>query len=356
MTTASSMADFLEALERDRLGIREALSLVGPIDHVVLAADATLLEYARSVGVPAQPLEWAVRPSGGVCEAVIVAAATLDAELEWCERIRTHSSARVHGFVWDLLLHRLARRPIRTAEVFQDAPSSPRRLAILTLPRSGSTMLARLLTSCGIGHCREHLRWPLIHLLRRERENAGRIVQRLLHAAECDGWVSTKLVSHYMLELERVYGEGAMYRFLEENAFECVYLRREDKITQALSVFAASVTGKFHAHLFDPEGYRYPPYDFEAICRIFESFHRQELWLAALAARLSSCREVSYEELVRDRAGTIGAILASLGQKGKLLADPGTKRMPRGEALAFAERFRADYRAKFAKDPADPAE
>jgi len=122
--------------------------------------------------------------------------------------------------------------------------------AILTTPRSGSTMLSSMLANGGLGKPREHFRQASATLLNNYElfgADPDEVLDflRYFGAVEHDnGYIfGTKLISHFVQDLE--YDLLAKMNSCD---FKFIYLKREDEAAQVTSILRARKSNFWHAH------------------------------------------------------------------------------------------------------------
>jgi LPS sulfotransferase NodH len=135
--------------------------------------------------------------------------------------------------------------------LFSDAalPPRPARAVILCAsPRSGSSLVADVLSDMGCGDVREHLRRGILDALSgKYRFDRGAALGHFLCLAQVNGTFGTKLITHFVEDYIRAIGDLAAIR----SAFagiDTVWLTldRTDKLRQAVSGELASRRGVWH--------------------------------------------------------------------------------------------------------------
>ncbi|MCR5876535.1 DUF6473 family protein [Phenylobacterium sp. J426] len=191
--------------------------------------------------------------------------------------------------------------------------------AIVNAPRAGSTYLGDLLASVGLGHAIEHVRGWLIKLLKSRPEGLfdfPRFVRNLILAETRDGVFGTKLISHFITDIEPLLTPPER-SFLAVVAADVrlIYLYRRDKLDQAISTHRARTTGVWHAT--DARAAQQPPADlgadYEAIGQMMAQAERQERELAARLVGLPLVY-VDYDDLARDPQTVCRRVAEFLGQ------------------------------------------
>ena len=243
------------------------------------------------------------------------------------------------------------------------SPGPVRRYVIASVPRSGSTLLARLLWGTDrVGRPKEYLN-PM--QLRDWEVRLGRAPSRQLHgvlsgaavgAVVGRGWSADRLVAHLQrveerrsvggwlgLKLhhhhfERYGGMGGLHGWLESARW--LRIRREDRLGQAISWARALQSGRWAAW---QEAGRKARYSREAIRRRLVAIERAEAgWDAALQGR--EVHALTYEALVADPVAATRGVLTWLG-----VPDASTVAIPppptRRQADAITELWRSRWRS-----------
>lgn len=118
--------------------------------------------------------------------------------------------------------------------------------AIITTPRSGSTLLSQLLASTGVaGYPQEHLRLATQTLSCECGFDYVRLL-RILAATRAtpNGVFGTKLIMHF---LEKHQAQRESFEAVAR-AFKFIKLVRVDRVAQAVSLHLARATGIWHLH------------------------------------------------------------------------------------------------------------
>ncbi|MBE9166007.1 sulfotransferase domain-containing protein [Pleurocapsales cyanobacterium LEGE 06147] len=131
-------------------------------------------------------------------------------------------------------------------QVTECRPSSPRlSYAIITTPRSGSTFLCSILQSIRIaGYPTEHLRQASAILA----NNCQFDYIKLLHALMAykttpNGVFGTKFISHFLEVFQKAeFDFGEIFQSISKY----IYLVRQDKVAQAVSIVLAQKTNVWH--------------------------------------------------------------------------------------------------------------
>lgn len=194
------------------------------------------------------------------------------------------------------------------------------RYAILSTPRSGSTLLARSLEATGrLGVPHEYLNpnalaaWQFLEA--RELPPLDEYLQEIEgRRTSPSGRFGIKV--HYRQFVQH-YGEAADWqagKFLQGQD-RLILSYRRDKLAQAVSYHRARVSGVWsseHAVLFGDRTPKRPEFDAAAleIC-LREVEDGERAWRRLLAGR--SFLPVALEDLIRDYTGTLREVLAWLG-------------------------------------------
>lgn len=191
----------------------------------------------------------------------------------------------------------------------EDLPSLQYMLA--TAPRSGSTMLALLMWRTGLlGAPMEYLNFP----------NSGKIVDRLGNGDIRHYWDEVRRhrsspngVFGYKVFIGNYRNTLAVHPELLEaiRADKVIYLRREDKIAQAVSHVRAIQSGAWFA---DVKNVKPQTYDFE---RLLRSYHlaQQQDWQWEKIFRMTGVEPLAlvYEDVLKDVDGTLDRLCDWLG-------------------------------------------
>jgi trehalose 2-sulfotransferase len=117
--------------------------------------------------------------------------------------------------------------------------------AIATTPRSGSTYLCNLLESTNVaGYPSEHLRFAVQELSRHCNFNYLKLLDNLMADRITSNRVfGTKLISHFLFELQQTKLDFAQ---IFKSVDKFIFLVREDKLAQAVSLVIAQETEIWH--------------------------------------------------------------------------------------------------------------
>ncbi|WP_424970162.1 Stf0 family sulfotransferase [Dinoroseobacter sp. S76] len=252
-----------------------------------------------------------------------------------------------------------------------DPMSNPARAYILcTSPRSGSTLLCRMLTATGVaGHPNSHFhtpsltRWLEVYGLADTTFPSRRAaLQAVLDAGIARGRGETACFGlrmqrgsfpYFMDQLAQLLPDQPSDHARLEAAFgplSFLHLSREDKLAQAVSRVRAEQSGLWHAHADGRELERTAPpapprYDHDAIAAHLAELSRfEEDWRLWFAREGIMPLRLTYESLAQDPQGVLAQVLAHLGRDpaaAEQVAIP-TARLADAESADWIARFRAE--------------
>ena len=270
---------------------------------------------------------------------------------------------------------RLGRRPLERAP---EPPGPERSCLIGATWRSGSGLLARALADtglvgdmrrehfwlwepqCNVGdlYARRSLLYFCRELVRSTRTPNGVFGVKLM-------WPHLSGVLRGLRELDEFRGrpDGAIV----ESVFPAprfVWIRRQDRVAQAVSFYRATMTNLWRVW---PDGRsgrapmkpipRALPYDFDTIARRLRTIERCEAaWAKFLAGQGLPFLEVTYEEVAADLRSTVLRVLDFMGidvDPGRIQPVPALARMGGVESAEWTARFRAELAAGRSALPAD---
>ena len=187
-------------------------------------------------------------PDLNLYQAIIVV--SLENEASLLSTVDQQLSTVVHPVILqlfaDIFINLLCDR-----DLLQTAPQNNHKpktaYAILTTPRSGSTYLCDLLNSTAIaGHPSEHLRLATQELARHCNFNYLKLLDNLLeYRTTSNGVFGTKLISHFLFELQRTKPD---FQQIFQSIEQFILLIRKDKLAQAISLVLAQKTEVWHLH------------------------------------------------------------------------------------------------------------
>jgi LPS sulfotransferase NodH len=178
-------------------------------------------------------------------------------------------------------------------------------------------------------------------------------------------WPHLSGVLRGLRELDEFRGRSA--REIVESMFPAprfVWIRRQDRVAQAVSFYRATMTNVWRV-LPDGHSGRPPmrpilpalPYDFDAIARRLRTIEKCEAaWATFLAGQRLPFLEVTYEEVAADLRGTVLRVLDFMGvavDPGRIQPVPSVTRMGGVESAEWTARFRAELAAGRSAIPTD---
>lgn len=259
----------------------------------------------------------------------------------------------------------------RNGDAFDLPPTEapPANWVMASVPRSGSTLLCRVLWDTGrVGAPKEYMNpmqlrdWEArLGATPLRRFTYGLLFGRAAGLARGTGWSKERLAAH----LNRVrarrsdasgrFGLKIHYHHLERWFFQrrwsidellapqsWVRIVREDRVAQAVSWARALQSGRWAAHQRAtlPSFYRARQID-----RLLAEVDRQEAgWDALFEQRDQQPLRVTYEELVDDIPGTVRRVLAHLGVPDAAtvrVAEPDLRRLSDDTSARWIARYRA---------------
>lgn len=254
-------------------------------------------------------------------------------------------------------------------------PVAVRRVIVVAAsPRTGSSLLCRALAGTGrvgdpkeylnpslrrpmfeqmgcfdltprgnLGRLRRRLRgdsdWRMTTLTRLTNRRLGVLMNWVAGHASAEGVLSLKLMwNHYEPLLDR----GSSVSFWGAPV-TWVWIRRRDRVRQAVSWCRAEQTGSWHAE----ESERVEPvYDAVRIERLIQlSMKHEREWRDYFERQAIKPLEVFYEDLDDDYEGTMRVVFGHLGLVDATLVDRPLVRQADALNEAWIERWRASVRA-----------
>lgn len=212
-----------------------------------------------------------------------------------------HPTLTFVGLCRDLVPAILARSAHRVTEDLSALPMPADLLVLFATPRSGSSLLGDIIGQMGFGVAREHLRPTTLELLlcgyKFDRAEA---LRNFLRLEAKDGWVSTKLITHFVQEF---FAEGGktdwLFDALKGVRCHVVGLDRHDRIAQAVSGAIAAQRKMWH-HF---EGGKQPElkdeeirYSFDSILSRLSSYAQQGAYLKMWSDFADDLPTLWYEE------------------------------------------------------------
>ena len=228
---------------------------------------------------------------------------------------------------------------------------------LATSPRCGSTYVALLLWRSGVlGAPMEYLNF----------DNINGIVDRLGNGCISSYWEEVRRVraspngvfgykiffGNYASTLKR---EPMLLEQISANF--AIFLRRRDKIAQAISHFRAMQTQSWFAGV--PERVA-PSYDFKGLLNYYRHAHRQdEKWERVFSLTQTDPLRLFYEDIMGDPQGALSAICSFLGVEANPDAQIERIALTKPQRDSMTEdwmgRFKADLEASDGEVGADAA-
>ncbi len=244
------------------------------------------------------------------------------------------------------LASRVDTAPIRTNEQTH--------YMIVSLPRSGSTMLANILTLTGFcGYPREHVHNGVLSLAEFRDFSWQDWLNAVVGLNRTPNEVfGTKVISHFLFRALRIGKQNGadLFEGLKPGA-KLIYLKRDDKVAQAISRHFARTSGFFKADLPFQQGKRRRAvkevaYDFKTINAIVTRMESEEARLARVVKEFGAdTLTVDYESLERDPEPEVHRILDFLAVNpgdGFQVPKPRTKKTRDARNQEFYQRFVRD--------------
>lgn len=198
---------------------------------------------------------------------------------------------------------------IKRAKAVLGTSTAPRKLIVFGRPRSGTTLLGKILDQVpGVHDEGEYLHFghfsPLASL------------DACAHTTKCEVFVA-KLLSYQLLEVQNIQDGYGFFKHLQSKGYSFVHLRR-NSFNQALSLCSARATGQY----FAKNGGTAPqePQDIEIDADIFVAEVRRTLMMLAYEDLLMSGFThipLQYEADLREATQhqeTVNRICAAIGQ------------------------------------------
>ena len=246
---------------------------------------------------------------------------------------------------------------------------------ICTSPRSGSTLLLRLLAATGVAgnpdsyfHKPEIEHWLEGLELSPEASSSELDVLNLIFgAAKSKGTLNTQIFGlrlqrpsfeFFIEQLGKLHPECFTDRQRIESEFNSVrfiHLTRLDKVSQAISLFKAEQTGLWHIAPDGTELERLSPprpvtYDAVVINeRLEELIDNDRGWVDWFRNEQIEPLRITYEELSLNPTGMLNRVLTNLGIDGKSVVNvkPEVAKMSDRMSREWARRFRSEFDSEF---------
>lgn len=226
--------------------------------------------------------------------------------------------------------------------------------------RSGSTLLCEHLAANGLGQPREYFQYDasgvmdpgLAHTLGVVPGDIEGYIRALLTHRSRDGIFGCKISWHQKNALlDEAMRRDAAVRSLEDlfPGVRWLWIRRHDKIGQAVSVWRAIRSGRWHSP--DPVTRdERPPYDYFPIFAFYQSILAEEcLWQDYFRRQGVSPLVVDYEELEDAPQRTVGAVVRHLRPPGEPHVAPEPVRLAT-ILKKMRDEYSAELRERFADD------
>ena len=172
---------------------------------------------------------------------------------------------------------------------------------IFSTPRSGSTWLCNLLQQVGLGRPKEHLRYPIVYMWQNKTFRPAAFMNTLLHCGQHNGVFGTKIISHFLITaFPNLTAQQLLLHWLKRADFKFIYLERQDKVAQAISVYFAKNLERWHIrqNVDQSTSISKLPYNHTEILKYYNDLIREEEILKQLFNKFSqSVLNVIYEEL-----------------------------------------------------------
>ncbi|MEJ6478003.1 MAG: Stf0 family sulfotransferase, partial [Octadecabacter sp.] len=236
---------------------------------------------------------------------------------------------------------------------------------ICTVPRSGSTMLCKMLGATGVAGLPEsYFHGPTVADWMRGIDLTATGTETLadIFAAVRDlGTAGTGVFglrmqrgsfTHFREQARTLYTDAQTDRALFQAAFGDVlfiHLTRRDRLEQAISWVMASQTGLWHRSADGTELERLtepalPAFDADEIAAQMARLSRLDAeWDHWFAAEGITPHPIAYEDLAHDPRGELGAVLGALGLDCTIAENiaPATARLANATSLEWSVRFLA---------------
>lgn len=240
---------------------------------------------------------------------------------------------------------------------------------LCTSPRSGSTLLCRLLRETGVaGWPGSHFHEPTLqgwcddYGLKAGRDERA-TVQAVFEAARAKGTAGRGMfalrlqgqsLAHFCARLQQLQPDAASERDRFERQFGktlFVYLNREDKLAQAVSYVKAQQSGLWHKASDGREIERLSPpqdpiYDADRIAQQLQLFQQMDQdWQQWFSEAGITPFHISYSALSRDPYQSLNQLLNELNLPEVPAGEPPVARLSDAVNQAWIERFLAEQPA-----------
>ena len=233
---------------------------------------------------------------------------------------------------------------------------------VVVTPRSGSGLLADVLTDIGAGRVMEHLRKDVIEAMKSNYVyDFRRAFQNFLNFASVEGHFGTKLISHFLNDyLVQLKSIGDVRVICSDIRPKVVFLDRNDKAEQTISGYLASRRGLWHVTSdADAERLRASPQqtlDFPSALSRYFLYQQQKTFLDAIRPFFPGAMELRYEEDLQDKdlaalGQRLAAFLGLPSQKIQLSKSLERRQIGDDATLELAQNFKTMFHAMTGKTP-----
>ena len=249
--------------------------------------------------------------------------------------------------------------------VFADLPqklSAHTATLVIATPRSGSSLLADVLTDIGAGRVVEHLRKEVIEVLKSDYKfDFPAALRNFINFASVKGYFGTKLISHFLSDyLTQMNSLKDVTDVCAGLKLKVIFLDREDKAAQTISGYLASKRGLWHVTSeSDAERLQQQPkptLDFRRALTRYFLYQQQKGFLDSLRPLFPNALSLTYEE------DLLGADLSLLARRLTAFVDLRSKvgglekssqrqRIADDETQDMAQDFRRKFREVIGVQP-----
>ncbi len=336
--------DFVADLYYARRDDRHAVELEVPVDTYSIETMEML--HRQAMQPDGAPLYVVASPAG---------------EAERLAQLREdYPELRFAGLAQDVVAALVAQAQHKVFEPPAARPAPVRLAVLFATPRSGSSYVCDLLEALGIGRPKEHLRDTLIELFAsRYRFDRPAAIRNFLQFSAKDGWVGTKLITHFvsdfmdscgLAELDQALGDGM-------EVFP-IFLDRSDRSLQAISGELAARRGVWHVtDAASREKIGSLPeirYNFHSLLKRYIGYGSQSAFLESLRSLFDRRLDLVYETdvLDTDRLRTkICDFLAVSARNRDLSKAENRERIANEVNESFKQQFLEDFERHFKRLP-----
>ena len=266
-----------------------------------------------------------------------------------------------YGFMEDFLPAFLAKKLDRIGDLERlDLDAALDIVLLFASPRSGSSLVADVLVDLGVGNTAEHLRTTLIECMSSDYScNWDKMVRRFLHLSAENGWVGSKIITHFLTDyFQGPFKQALIARLsVDGHRVHPIFLSRRNVVLQTVSGHLASKRGIWHL-VAGQSGDMYEkddkiPYDFNSLFSRYVSYSNQIRSMEMLEEFFPHHLRLVYEEDCEDVA-TLSAKVSQfleLPQADQLKRSEARKKIANALNAEFESRFRKEYRHLFGVDP-----